>query len=102
MRPPRVHIYRVQRLAARHKQPVPLRASEANVRANLRQPDLSDPLSRGSENQNPVQPRAAARRRPDIPVDIHAKPIASGLSPTHLQVAELLPVRELRAVDVIN
>src|SRR5579859_4111973 len=49
-----LHIHGIDRLARRHKQPVPLRSAEAEVGANLRQQDLADPLTVRREDVHAV------------------------------------------------
>src|SRR5436305_11045568 len=76
MRAARPHVHRVQRLAGHHEQPVSARAAEADVGANLRQPDLADALAGGREDVDAVIPGSAASGAgPDIAVLIGADSI---------------------------
>ena len=67
MRAGRFDVDHVERLAAGHEQPVPLRAAEADVGARLRQADHADALAVRRDHLH-----AGPRARPDVAVDVAA------------------------------
>src|SRR5262249_20404800 len=70
--PLRVHIPRLNRLARRHEQPVPLRAAERQVRTHLGQPDAADQPALRRPHRHAVVADGAPRvaRAPEVPVDV--------------------------------
>src|SRR5438034_3752724 len=54
-RPVRLHIERVDRVAARHIEPVVLRAAEGEIGAALRQADVGKRLAGGAEHHHAVE-----------------------------------------------
>ena len=67
VRAARLNVNGVQRLAPRHKQPVPLNTSEADIRADFRKQNHSDPLARRrnvlcSLSDDELSPAALATR----------------------------------------
>src|SRR6266568_5155345 len=76
-----LHVDGIDRGAARHEQPVPLLAAEAQVRTGLRQVDLADQLAARRVAAHAVLlgigPTHAA---PDIAVDVGANASPLGLS----------------------
>src|SRR3954447_7271954 len=64
----RLHGERVERMAARHIEPVVLRAAEAQIGAALRQPDEADRLTLRVEYLHAVQDLEFALQRKDFAV----------------------------------
>ena len=77
----------VERLARGHEQPVALAAAEADVGADLRQPDLADARAVGREDVHAVVTVAdPAGRRPDVAVLVDADAVGeAALLAVHLR-----------------
>src|SRR5437867_277830 len=73
-RPLGVDVDRVQRLAGGHEQPVPLGAAEADIPADLRDPDAPGELPFGRPDGHAAVADGAAgvARAPEVPVDVAA------------------------------
>src|SRR5690606_33541918 len=106
MRAASLHVQRVQRLACRHEQAVPLHTAEAQVGTDLRQEDYTDSVSVWCENMHAVESLTApSGTRPDIPVDVRAYAVgAAGLAVVvHARkpaaVAYRFPVDDIPAQD---
>src|SRR5689334_7953558 len=90
-------VERVERLAARHEQPVALGPAEADVAAHLGQPDAPDELALG----RPDRHAAVANRPPGVAggpdVAVHVAPdaVGSALDAIDHEVAEHLAVGRL-------
>ena len=65
-------IQRIDRLARRHEQPVPLHAAEADIGAAFRQQDAADQLAVGGEYRDAVLALAAGEAAPDIALGVAA------------------------------
>src|ERR1043165_8386909 len=90
----RADVKRVERLAGRHEQPVALRAAEANVTADLRQPDTADQLAlRGPHGDTAVADVAAGvRGAPHVAVHVAAHTVRPALDTVDHEIAEELAV----------
>src|SRR5690606_34473656 len=87
----------------RHEQPVALAASEADVGADLRQPDLADARAVGGEDMDAVVTVAdPAGARPDVPVLVATDPVSEACLAIPLHAGERLRIGKLRAVDVLD
>src|SRR5205814_7336 len=62
----RVHIERIERMARRHEQAVPVHAAEAKIGAALGQRNLTDLLALRVVDRHPVEVFARARAAPEI------------------------------------
>src|SRR3990172_2453981 len=82
MRSSCLHEQGIQRLAACHKQAVPLGATKTDIRADFRQADLADAVPVWSEDVDSIVAIAnPSGARPDIAVFITTDPIGeSGLA----------------------
>src|SRR5712691_6664939 len=69
-----VHVDRVERLAARHEEPVPLDSAEAEIGAALGEEDATEQLALGVEDGDAVLALAPAPATPEValPVAAHA------------------------------
>src|SRR6266700_556929 len=90
----RVDVDGVERLAGGHEQAVPLRPTEADVAADLRQPYTADQLAfrrpDGHAAISDIAPGIAGD--PDIAVDIATRPVGSAFHPIHHAIGEQLAV----------
>src|SRR5439155_8996281 len=88
---------RVERLARRHEQTVPLGTAEADVAADLRQPDATDELGLRRPYGHAAVAHAAAgvRRAPHVAVHVAARAVGAALDAVHHEVAEELAVGQL-------
>src|SRR5713101_1467462 len=88
---------RVERLAGRHEQAVALGPAEADVAADLGQPDAPDELTLRRPHRHPAIAHVAARiaRAPEIAVHVGAHAVGPALDAIHHEVAEELAVAEL-------
>src|SRR5437899_6312886 len=99
-RPLRVDVERIQRLARGHEEAVTLGTSEAEVAADLGQPDAADELAfRRPDGHAAVAERTAARRavarHPDVAVDVAASSVGAALDAVDHEVAEQLLIGQL-------
>src|SRR5467141_90569 len=103
----------IQRLAGRHKQAIAFWTTEADVAANLRQEDLTDALSVGSEDVHAIVAFAnPTEATPNVAVNISANAVGATGKTTifHLlfrgdklaPVANLLPVHYVPHSDVFG
>src|SRR2546421_8835901 len=86
----RAGVERVERLAGRHEQPVALGTAEADVAADLRQPDAADQLALGRPHGHATVADVAAGvgRAPEIAVDVAARAAGPALYAIHHEVVE--------------
>src|SRR5216683_1746934 len=89
-----VHIDGVERLARRHEQAVPLGTAEADVAADLRQPDATDQLAFRRPHRDPAvaDRTAGVARRPEIAIDVGAHPVGPAFDAVDHAIAEQLAV----------
>src|SRR4051794_30532796 len=66
----RLHVHRIDRLARRHEQPVPLHTPEAQVGAAFGQQDAADQLAVGREYRDAVLALATGEAAPDIALGV--------------------------------
>src|SRR5688572_30680241 len=97
MRSRRLDVYRVERLACRHKQAIAPRAAEAHVAANLGQTNHADPVAGGRENLN-----AGLRPGPDVSVRVAAEAIGPGRSTRtwNIELRKAFSVTQIVPVDI--
>src|SRR5205085_5601760 len=88
---------RVERLASRHEQPIALGSAEADVAADLREPDAPDQLAGGIPDRHPAIADGATgvARAPEVALDIGAHAVGPALHAVDHEVAEELAAREL-------
>src|SRR5262249_25157912 len=96
-RPLGVDVHRVQGLTGGHEQAVPLGPAEADVAADLREPDAPDQLApRGPDGDAAVADGApGVARAPHVALDVTAGAVRAALHPVDHEVGELLVARQL-------
>src|SRR5690606_19696946 len=106
MRAASLHVQRVQRLARGHEHAVPLRAAEAQVRADLRQEDHPDAVAIGCEDMYSIESLTTpSGTGPDIPVDVRAYAVGATRLAVVVHacepaaVAHRLPIDDIPAED---
>ena len=70
------YVDRIKRLAGGHEESIPLGATEADIATDLGQENLTDPISIGREDVDPIVALAhPAGAGPDVAVDIRPNAI---------------------------
>ena len=92
----------IERLASRHEQPVALGAAEADVRADLRQQDLADPLAivRRKDMDAIVAVADPSGRRPDVAGLVRANSVCETGLPINRHRHELTFVFDCLPFDI--
>jgi len=93
MRPHRIHIHRVQRLAGGHEQAIAARASEADIGAVFRQADHADRLAGGCDDLH-----SGGSAGPHIAIDIATDAVGCAA----LELHETLAVAQCLAVEIVD
>src|SRR5262245_49843918 len=87
-------VHRVERLAGGHEQPVPLGTAEADVAADLRQPDPTDQLAVRIPHRDAAVADAPSgiARTPEVALDVAAHAVRSALHAVDHEAREELAV----------